>query len=156
MAALKRLARAFMDDLHDFCSVGLSAPRLDERRSSFNLSVREFRRERPWLIRDLGEGDDHGRTVTDDATLFYSLRTSPGGAEQVLFVANMEGDPVEVTPADLPLEGLSKADGGEWQLAPRRAGGAFRTRRRARHPSGQSRRRFDALHLGRSFTKDLL
>ena len=101
-----------MDDLHDYCSVGLSVGRLGEERAHFNLAVREFRRKRPWLIRDLSNDDHYGRTVTDHATLFYSLRTSPTGDEQVLFVANMEGDPVEVTPTELPLPKF-----GGWQLA---------------------------------------
>ena len=112
MATLKRIAKAFMDDLHDYCSVGLSVGRLGEERAHFNLAVREFRRARPWLIRDLSNDDHYGRTVTDHATLFYSLRTSPEGDEQVLFVANMEGDPVEVAPTELPLPKF-----GGWQLA---------------------------------------
>ena len=114
MATLKRLAKAFMDDLHDYCSVGLSVERLQEERTSFNLAVREFRRERPWLMRDLMERDHYGRTVTDDATLFYSLRTSSEGDEQVLFVANMEGNSVEVVPAALDIPGLEPHN---WHLA---------------------------------------
>ncbi len=114
MATLKRVAKAFMDDLHDYCSVSLSVERLVEERASFNLAVREFRRKRFWLMRDLTARDHYGRTVTDDATLFYSLRTSPESDEQVLFVANMEGDPVEVTPTELPIAGLEPHN---WHLA---------------------------------------
>ena len=114
MATLKHLAKAFMDDAHDYCSVSLSVGRVNEVRASFNLAVREFRRARPWLIRNLTERDRYGRTVTDEVTLFYSLRTSPEGDEQVLFVANMEGDPANVTPTELPLDGLEPDN---WQLA---------------------------------------
>ena len=103
-----------MDDLHDYCSVSLSVTHLDKERASFNLSVREFRRERPWLIRNLAENDHYGRAETDETTLFYSLRTAPEGDEQVLFVANMEGAPAEVTPTELDIPGL-EAEG--WQLA---------------------------------------
>ena len=113
MAALKRIAKAFMDDAHDYCSVGLSVERLSEERASFNRRVREFRLARPWLIQNLSDDDHYGRTV-EDATLFYSLRTSPDRDEQVLFVANMEGEPTEVTPTKLPIPDLPQ-DG--WQLA---------------------------------------
>lgn len=44
----------------------------------------------------------------------YGVRHAPEGDESVLFVANMQGTPVEVTPAALPLPGL---EGRAWTLA---------------------------------------
>ena len=48
---LKKIARAWMDDVHDYCNVAHWQDRVDPDRSHFNLAAREFRRRRPWLRR---------------------------------------------------------------------------------------------------------
>ncbi|NVB40048.1 hypothetical protein G6O69_19540 [Pseudenhygromyxa sp. WMMC2535] len=109
---LKRVARAFMDDLHDYCNVSHYVAELDPAQVHFNLSLRRFRRERPWL-RGAFESQDHfdRRWPADGTVLFRGWRKGPDG-EQVGFVANMEGAPVEVVPAKL----LAGAGEG-WSLA---------------------------------------
>ena len=113
-ATLTGIARAWMDDMHDYCNVHGWANRLDPNQTSYNVAVREFRRARRWLRADLGEGDafDYLRPV-DGHAVFASLRTAPDGREQVLVVANMEGRDVELDPVHVPLAGL---DPSGWYL----------------------------------------
>ncbi len=112
---LKRFARAWMDDLHDYCNVAQYVDQLDEEQTRFNLKLRQFRRIRPWLMDNLQSSDYFSYIEPCDGTvLFYGLRQAPNGREQLLFVANMEGAPNTFTSANLPIPNLP-LDG--WQLA---------------------------------------
>lgn len=104
---LKRIARDWMDDLHDYCNVAHHIDRVEQQRATFNLGLREFRRRRPWLMNNLGEGELFTRrTPTNGSVVFYGLRRSPSDDEQILFVANMEGAPAMVIPTRLPIPNL--------------------------------------------------
>ena len=119
---LKSVARAFTEDVHEYENVTRYANDLDPDQVNLNLAAREFRRGRPWLARNLGSGEHYGRLENSGSTIFYALRRSPDGTEQVLFVANMEGDAEEVTVLDLPLPDLAAAG---WQLGLAAPGVAF-------------------------------
>ena len=108
---LRRVARAWMDDVHDYCVATRYVDRLDRARVRFNRDVRAFRRDHRWLADDLGSADlfDYSHPTTG-TVVFHGMRTGPDG-ERVLFVANMEGRPVEVVPTE-----LAGAD-EEWQTA---------------------------------------
>ena len=111
--ALKAIARAWMDDMHDYCNVSRYHEALSQPQLAFNLGLRTFRRARPWLRDNLGARDrfDYRRPVAG-TVLFTSLRHGPDG-EQVFAVAHMEGGPTdEFDPLTLPIEGLS---GEGWQ-----------------------------------------
>ena len=112
--ALKRIAQAWMDDVHDLCNVSRYTESVSPERAGYNLRLRTFRRQRPWLMADLrpGEHFDHLRPV-DGSVLFYGLRRAPNGGEHVLFAVNMEGEPRTVTPVDLPIPDLPA---GDWQV----------------------------------------
>jgi hypothetical protein len=112
---LKRVSRAWMDDMHDYSNVSGWASRLQPSQTSYNLSVRSFRHDRPWLRSDLRDPDafDYLRPVNGHA-VFAALRHAPDGREQVLFVGNMEGGNAALTPTELDLPGLTP-DG--WSLA---------------------------------------
>lgn len=113
--SLKQLARAWMDDVHDYCNVAHWEEAVDERRAAFNLMVRDFRRERPYLQQNFGEEEYFDYLhPTKGAVIIYGLRQSPDGREQLLFAASMEGAPRTLTPTDLPIPNLA-TDG--WQLA---------------------------------------
>ena len=109
---LKNLARAWMDDLHDYVKVPRYLDKLEPERVQFMRRVREFRLRRDWLMNDLKSEDVFGyRHPTLGSVVFYGHRKGPDG-EQVLFAANMEGEPCEVTPSllvPLPPDG--------WKLA---------------------------------------
>ncbi len=112
---LKQIARAFMDDVHDFCNVARYWGTQDSTRTQYKLNLREFRRQRRWLIDNL-RGDECLTYMhpTEGAAVFYGRRISPDGREQLLFVANMEGAPRSLTPAELPLANFEPAG---WRLA---------------------------------------
>ncbi|SEO88304.1 Hypothetical glycoside hydrolase 5 [Halogranum amylolyticum] len=102
-ADLEAYAYAWMRDVHDFANLAHWHDSQDDDRTAFDLSVREFRHEREWLLADLDyDREDFGYVhPTEGTVLYYGLRESPDGDEQVLFAANMEGVPVTVSPASL-------------------------------------------------------
>jgi len=112
---LKEIARAWMDDMHDYCNVSHSLSKLEPAQSDFMMRLRNFRRARPWLGDNYGPRDrfDYLRPIAGRC-VFTSLRHGPDG-EQVYSVMHMEGQPTdEFDPLALPMEGL----GGEgWELA---------------------------------------
>ncbi len=112
---LKRIARAWMDDVHEFCNVSHYSAEVAPELAAFKLKVRNFRQARAWLMDNLRAEDclDYLHP-TDGTVLYYGLRHSPDSSEQVLFIANMEGAPITLTPLDLPIANL--ADTG-WTAA---------------------------------------
>jgi len=112
--ALKTIARAWMDDMHEYCNVSNSVSQLDGRQTGFMLDLRNFRRENPWLRRNLGPADhfDYLRPVSGH-TIFTCYRKSPDGRE-IFTITHMEGgDSREFDPLRLPIPGL---DGFGWSL----------------------------------------
>ena len=101
---LKAIATAFMDDVHAYCNISWYEDALDPIQTRFNLDVRAFRRERHWLIDSIGDGEmlDYLHP-TDGSALFYGQRMAPDGSEKILFIANMEGAPCTLIPAELPI-----------------------------------------------------
>jgi len=106
---LKQIARAWMDDVYDYCNVSLYAGSVDPDRALFNFKLREFRQNRPWLMDNLKPHDtfEHIQPL-NGRVLIYGMRESPAGDEQVLFIANMEGSPITLTPSALPIPDLAK------------------------------------------------
>ncbi|MFP5306358.1 MAG: glucosylglycerol hydrolase [Gammaproteobacteria bacterium] len=114
-ATLKQIARAWMDDMHDYCNVANYLEMLGDAHTEYMLRLREFRRARPWLRGNLSGADhfDYQRP-TRGAVVFRSLRHGPDG-EQVFAIAHLEGKPLlDVDPTALPIPGL---EGGGWQVA---------------------------------------
>jgi hypothetical protein len=112
---LKAIARAWMDDMHEYCNVSHSLSALDVEQVAFTRTLRTFRSERPWLREAYGERDhfDYLRPI-DGRTIFSALRHGPHG-EQVFLVAHMEGDAtLPFDPLTLPIPGL---EGQGWELA---------------------------------------
>ena len=112
---LKEIARAWMDDMHEYCNVAHYLSSLDGEQVGFSRALREFRRERPWLRGNLAAADhfDYLRPIAG-RTVFTSLRHGPDG-EQVFTITHMEGgETAEFDPLDLPIEGLA---GDGWQVA---------------------------------------
>ncbi|MEM9782567.1 MAG: glucosylglycerol hydrolase [Pseudomonadota bacterium] len=111
---LKEIARAWMDDMHDYCNVSAYHALLSDRQTAFTLALREMRLARPWLRLNLGSQDfcDY-RHPADGTALFVALRHGPDG-ERLYTVAHLEGGPIhDIDPLSLPVPGL---DRGAWQL----------------------------------------
>ncbi|WP_380675795.1 glucosylglycerol hydrolase [Salinigranum sp. GCM10025319] len=116
---LEQYAYAWMQDIHDFANLAHWHDSQDDERTAFDLSVREFRHERPWLRADVDfEGDEYYgyRHPTEGTVLYYGFRVSPDGDEQLLFAANMEGVPVTVSPQVLQEEMPDVPTDG-WEVA---------------------------------------
>jgi hypothetical protein len=94
--------RAWMSDIHDFCNVDRHLGDLDRVTVRFDLAVREFRRQRPWLRDNLSADDvfDY-RHPTSGSVVFFGVRTAPDTSERVLLIVNMEGAPATVNPNEL-------------------------------------------------------
>ncbi|WP_372835497.1 glucosylglycerol hydrolase, partial [Puniceibacterium confluentis] len=120
VATLKQVARAWMDDMHDYCNISHSLPGLDPVQSAYTLSLREFRRARPWLRDNYGPKDHFGYVEPlNGRTLFTALRHGPDG-EQVYSVLHMEGKPTtDIDPLRLGVPGT---EGFGWQCALRAPG----------------------------------
>ncbi|MFN4098318.1 MAG: glucosylglycerol hydrolase [Pararhodobacter sp.] len=113
--SVKQIARAWMDDMHEYCNVSHSLPGLDPEQADFCLATREFRRTRPWLGGNYGPKDrfDYLHPI-NGRTVFTSLRHGPDG-EQVFCVAHLEGKPTDdMEPLSLPVPGI---EGTGWHLA---------------------------------------
>lgn len=116
---LKRIARAWMDDVHEFCNVSHYWDDVAPELADFKMRVRAFRQERGWLMDNLRDGDYLGYLhPTDGTVLYYGLRCSPDNSEQVLFVANMEGEPITITPLELPIPNLERVGWHPTLVAP--------------------------------------
>jgi len=112
---LKAVARAFMDDVSAFCNISRYWDEQKPERAIFNAAVRRFRLSRHWLIENLREGEILSYLhPTEGSTIFYGRRIAPDDAEQVLFIANMEGAPRTVVPSKLPIPALAS---DRWQVA---------------------------------------
>lgn len=115
VASLKKIARAWMDDMHEYCNVSYYAEDLNPAQTRFNRRLREFRMARAWLRGNLGPKDVFERRApSEGSVIFYGLRHAPDDSEQVLFVANMEGKPTTVSPLELVKTGLTSEG---WELA---------------------------------------
>lgn len=112
---LKNISYAWAKDVYDYCNVGKYIDEQKDKTCEYNYKVREFRRQRKWLMDDLKNGDilTH-KHPTEGTVFFYGLRTSPDSKEQILFLANMEGAPITVTPSQLDIKDLT-ANG--WKVA---------------------------------------
>ena len=112
--ALKTVARAWMDDVHDYCTVTHHTGTVDAGRAAFNRALRDFRSEHDWLRHSFSDKDVlRYRDPAEGTIVFGAMRTAPGGDARVLFAANMEGAPAEVTPTDL----VPEAQGFDWRPA---------------------------------------
>lgn len=112
---LKTIARAWMDDMHDYCNVSKYLDSLGDAHTDYMLRLREFRIARPWLRAALGPGDvfDYQKP-TRGSVAFRSLRHGPDG-EQIFVIAHLEGKPLTgIDPTMLPVPGLG---GGGWKVA---------------------------------------
>jgi hypothetical protein len=115
VAVLKEIARAWMDDMHEYCNVAHALPLLDPGHVRFMRALREFRASNPWL-RDTLRPNDHFDYLKPVAgrTIFVALRHGPGG-RRVFTITHMEGGETdEFDPMGLPLPGLGASG---WHLA---------------------------------------
>ena len=109
---LKNFALMFMEDCYQVCNVSHYYNKLDPKRTEFNLRLREFRRDRPWLGDNIRPNDLFERINKEGRSIFYGVRYSPDGKEGVAMISHLEGDSITVDLWD--LLGLEQKT---WQVA---------------------------------------
>ncbi len=114
VACLKTIARAWMDDMHEYCNVVHSLSHLDSAQTAFMRRLREFRKEHGWLRRNFGESDSFRYLEPiDGRTVFAAHRHGPDGME-LFALCHMEGGPTdEIQPLELLPESSRT---GPWKL----------------------------------------
>lgn len=112
---LRQLAQAWFADLHDYCQIAAHWDQVSLTRTQFYYQLRQFRRHRPWLQHNLMPDQDQLAYYQPSAgsSLYYGWRANPQHTEQIGLLANMAGEPITITPAQL----LTQAPATAWQLA---------------------------------------
>lgn len=118
---LKGFARDFMEDCHEFSRVSHFADQVDGDRAAFNLSLRRYRQQNPWLMENLSGTDRFNRISEFGHTLFYGLRKQPSPPDsspldsarykQVVLLAHMGGNPAQTALLD-----WLQLDPNEWRV----------------------------------------
>lgn len=114
IGVLKRIARAWMDDMHDYCNITNYLHLLGDTQTTYMLNLRDFRATRPWLMNNLGINDqfDYQRPMRG-AVVFRCIRNGPDG-EQILVVVHMEGKPLkDLDPTSPSVSGVKS---GHWHV----------------------------------------
>ncbi len=110
---LKEFARNFLEDAYEFCNVWRYSDELEEKQTQFNLQLRQFRKQRPWLHYNLTTRDRFHKVSDGRRILFYGKRHNPDNPqEQIVMLSHMWGEPMMVSLGDWLQLDLS-----EWQCA---------------------------------------
>ena len=74
--------------------------------------MREFRRNHPWLRRNLQNSDRFNKLSDGQSLIFYGVRANPDNpSEKIAMVTHLSGEPIEVALGD-----LLQLDLNEWQI----------------------------------------
>jgi len=112
---LHQYALAWMDDINEYSNVDLHAEFVDAKKAAYNLSVRNYRLNNPWLNRNFADSDRlHYREPVNGTVIYYGYRRSEEAGKEIAFIANMEGQPRQVIPLEL---NLPIRDTGDWTVA---------------------------------------
>ncbi|SIS75191.1 glucosylglycerol hydrolase [Phaeovulum vinaykumarii] len=120
VGGLKAIARAWMDDMHEYCNLAHSLSSLDPHQTGFMRGLRDFRAANPWLRGNFGANDSFRYLEPiDGRTVFVAQRCGPSG-QGVFAICHMEGGPTdEIMPLGLLPETERAAP---WRLALRSPG----------------------------------
>ena len=109
---LKNFALMFMEDCYQICNVSYYTAELDPKQTEFNLALRQFRHQHPWLAANITEGDRFDRITEGNRTIFYGVRYAPDSKEGVAMISHLEGSAMTIN-----LEDLLGLDLENWQIA---------------------------------------
>lgn len=110
---LKEFALKFMEDCYEVCNVSHYEGKVSAIQTGYNLSLRNFRHQHPWLGENL-QGTDRFNKISDETqTIYYGIRSNPHNHDdRVVMVAHMGGNPITVTLGD-----WLQLDMHEWEIA---------------------------------------
>lgn len=111
---LNQYASAWAEDLNLYCNADMHRDRIHSKKTQFNLDVRSYRLANPWLGQNFSETDIFNYIEqVDGSVIFYGYRKNPQTGKEVIFAANMEGQPKKILFEDLGLPISSTED---WQI----------------------------------------
>lgn len=109
----KLWALMFMQDCYNVCNVSHYYEQVDATLTDYNLSLRNFRSQHPWLNLNLQPSDRFNKISEDETTIFYGMRANPNDSQEKLaMVIHLEGDAKEITLLDWLQLNVE-----EWQIA---------------------------------------
>ncbi len=90
---LKSFARQFMEDCYELCNVSHYDRKLSAARTHYNLQLRQFRHQHPWLQVNLSGTDRFNKMSDGSSTVFYGTRSNPQDeSDRIAMVAHMGGE----------------------------------------------------------------
>ncbi|NEO87551.1 MAG: alpha-amylase [Spirulina sp. SIO3F2] len=99
---LKGFSRWFMEDCYEACNISRYEQSLNAASVKYNLGLRRFRHQYPWLRHNLAGIDRFNKLSEDDVTLFYGVRSNPDDPDEcVAMIAHMGGETTRVIPQTL-------------------------------------------------------
>lgn len=111
---LDQLAHTWMNDVFEYCNADNHSDSLSARKTSYNLQVRNYRLENPWLSENFNNTDFlKYREPVDGTVIYYGYRKSEEARKEIIFLANMEGQPRQVTPSQFEFPVLNPS---EWRM----------------------------------------
>ncbi|AFG37365.1 glucosylglycerol hydrolase [Spirochaeta africana] len=110
LANLNAFARAWMDDLHEYCNASRWHDGADSRQSRFHRELRELRRQYPYLSRNINPATE---TVfhlepCNGSVVYCALRHNPADDSRILVVINMEGKTVTLRIENLLSQAVAR------------------------------------------------
>ncbi|WP_081942830.1 glucosylglycerol hydrolase [Myxosarcina sp. GI1] len=110
---LKSFALLFMEDCYQICNVAHYQSQLNAAHTKFNLSLRQFRHQHPWLQKNILATDTFDKLEDPERTIVYGVRYAPDTDKPtVAMVGNWEGEPIT-----LNIEELLKVKRDRLQVA---------------------------------------
>lgn len=111
---IEHLVKAWMNDVFEYCNTDHHSDVLDPKKTSYNLSVRNYRLENPWLNENFKKTDFlKYREPVDGTVIYYGYRKNEEARKEIIFLANMEGQPRQVTPSHFDFPSLNPS---EWKM----------------------------------------
>jgi hypothetical protein len=108
-------SRAWMRDMNDYCTVDYHARYVNSKKASFNLEVRNFRMNNPWLATNFEELDSLSYLEpVNGSVIYFGYRKNTETGHQIFVVLNMEGQPKQIIPSEL---GLPVTEPEKWNVA---------------------------------------
>ena len=91
---INAFSEAWMRDMSEYCTVDHHAGYVNSKKAQFNLTVRQFRMDNPWLIKNFKSTDSLSYIEpVNGSVIYYGYRRDPDSGREVAIVLNMEGQP---------------------------------------------------------------
>ncbi len=111
---LNKYASAWAEDLNLYCNADMHRDTISPKKSQFNLDVRNYRLVNPWLSENFSDTDVFNYIEpVEGSVIFYGYRKDPQTGKEVVFAANMEGQPKQISFNDL---GIPIGSPEDWQI----------------------------------------